>query len=353
MVIAHFVAVVASVWAPGPDADLLGWTSDGRYFAWTETQTEESVPKRYYIEKNGEQIDVEDPDKLPPADRAKVKVIEMGMMGAMQTDEVAKLGIVRDSWRDTTETYLLMYSAPSRDGKRDQKLRKRLGQVSSSAAFDAWKKAHALTKAAAKSGPAGSIAITVDLVRSQNTDPNDKPDPPEWHGAVLHWAVGLEVEVAKLSVVATCGATKTTYSAEQHSDAMYVPHWSATPIWAPGGRRAVVAVAEAKSKTMRGPVGGSMQLAVFPCGTRVEVLAPAELDARADPVAAALDKAGYAITRIGPAKARRSKTVVYSDDAHKDIATKLAATIPGGATVDKLDWKPNADIVVALGDSAK
>jgi len=348
VIAAPFVAVVASVWTPSADADLLGWTADGRYFAWTETQSVESVAKRYYIEKDGEEVDV-DPDKPPPG--AKVKVMEMGM--ASQVDEVAKLGIVRDSWRDRSEVYLLSYSAQSHDGKRDQTLRKKLGQVSSSAAFDAWKKAHALTKTAAKSSPAGSIAITVDLVRSQNIDPNDKPDPPEWHGAALHWAVGLEVEVAKLSVVATCGTAKTTFDAEQHTDAMYVPHWSATPIWAPGGRRAIVVVAEAKSKTMRGPVGGTTQLAVFPCGTRVEVVAPAELDTRAEPVAAALDKAGYAITRIGPAKARRSKTAVYTDDAHREIATKLAATIPGGATVDKLDWKPNADIVVALGDSAK
>src|ERR1041385_4791926 len=93
MIAAPFLAVVASVLAPGADADLLGWTADGRYFAWTETQSVESVAKRYYLEKNGQEVDVEDPDKLPPADRAKVKVMEVGM--ASQVDEVAKLGIVR------------------------------------------------------------------------------------------------------------------------------------------------------------------------------------------------------------------------------------------------------------------
>jgi hypothetical protein len=352
MIAAPFVAVVASVWGPGADANLLGWTADGRYFAWTETHSVESLPRRYYLEKDGEQIDVADPDKLPPADRTKVKFMEIGMAGP-SVDEIATVGVVHDAWRDRDDVYLLSYSVASAEGKRNPKLRKELGQVSSSAAFDAWKKAHALTKTASKTSATGSIAMTVDLVRPANTEPDETQQPPEWHGATLSWAVDMQVEVAKLSVVANCGTTKITHSAEQHTDAMYIPHWSATPMWAPGGRRAVVAVVEAKSKTMRGPVGGTTQLAVFPCGTRVEVVAPAELDARADPIAAALDKAGYAITHIGPAKAHRPKTVVCSDDAHKDIATKLAATIPGGGTVDKLDWKPNADIVVALGDSAK
>jgi hypothetical protein len=56
---------------------------------------------------------------------------------------------------------------------------------------------------------------------------------------------------------------------------------------------------------------------------------------------------------IGGPKAKRATTVIYADPAHTEVAAKLVPAIPGGATVDKLTWKPKADIVIAIGDSAK
>lgn len=140
---------------------------------------------------------------------------------------------------------------------------------------------------------------------------------------------------------------------EQEMAGMYEPSWTATPYWSPRGHHILVELAEAKVKTMRGPDGGRLQYIVLPCGVRVEVDAPAGLEAAAGPVADAVDKAGLAVVSIGTAKAHRTSTVIYADDAHAAVAATLATQIPGGATVDKLTWKPRADLVVAIGDSAK
>jgi hypothetical protein len=110
---------------------------------------------------------------------------------------------------------------------------------------------------------------------------------------------------------------------------------------------------EEGDKTMRGPDGGSRKFVIVPCGLRVSVVGPADASAIKDKVSDVLEKGGYNVSDIGPAKAKRAATVVYADAANTAEAEKLAKTIPGGATVDKLTWKPKADIVVAVGDSAK
>ena len=119
------------------------------------------------------------------------------------------------------------------------------------------------------------------------------------------------------------------------------------------GHRVAVVLEEGIAKTMRGPDGGHIQYVVVPCGPRVQVVAPAGLEALTGPVADAAERAGFTVVAIDPAQAHRAATVVYADAAHADVAATLATALPGGGSVDKLTWKPKAELVIAIGDPAK
>jgi hypothetical protein len=89
-------------------------------------------------------------------------------------------------------------------------------------------------------------------------------------------------------------------------------------------------------------------------GASVELVAPKpRLEAAFAKVAPALESAGFAVVKTGPAQKARASTVVYAQEGFEQAAQEIAALIPGGASTDKLTWKATGDVVVALGESVK
>lgn len=335
--------VVASVIDPG-GATFLGWSADGQSLVWQTTEVAQSFPKKYILHKGDEDVEVPDPSKLSPEDRAKVEEVDPSQMmgGEPQTDETMTLVTVHDVRRGSDAHFVLAYKMLTKEGHAAT-LEKKYAAAGDAKAFDAWKKAHPLTKASARKTRAGEAGVAVKME-------NPEGDPPAWDKSSIGWIVTGTTTVT-LSV--TCGKDTAREVIQQEMAAMYEPDWTATPYWDPTGHRVLFLLQEAVAKTMRGPDGGHIQYVVVPCGPRVEVVASSGLDQAAVKVADAVEKAGFTAISIGPAQAARPATVIYADAAHTELATRLAAAIPGGATVDKLTWKPKADLVVAVGASAK
>jgi hypothetical protein len=87
----------------------------------------------------------------------------------------------------------------------------------------------------------------------------------------------------------------------------------------------------------------------------VSVVANAALiDTVAVTVASAAVPAGAARAPVSAAKAERATSVVYAKAGAgcDDAARRLAAALPGGATVEALTWASQAPLVIALGTAA-
>jgi hypothetical protein len=295
---------------PGSSAKFLGWTADGHHVVWTASDRESSAD-----EESG------------------------GMSSTL--DESASIAIVHDIRRGDRKVFLIKYTAHTARGRKAGTLKKKYASAGAPAAFDSWKKANPLTMTADRKSKTGTANIAVKLDEGSSA----------WKGSSIGWTVENS---AKVSLSVTCGkVTNTGDLIEQEMSATYQPEWKATPYWDPAGRHVAFLMQEAVAKTMRGPEGGRSSIVLVPCGTRISVVAPASAIAEQDKVAAALEKIGYNVVDLGPAKAKRAATVVYASAKHTAEAEALAKKIPGGATVEKLTWKPKADIVVAVGDSAK
>jgi hypothetical protein len=123
--------------------------------------------------------------------------------------------------------------------------------------------------------------------------------------------------------------------------------------FAPGGRR-VAWIAEREPGIMRDP--GDWSILVGPAaGPRIQLVADrALLLQAAAKVGAALEAAGLASTasKVSNEKTARPATVVYAAAGFEAEAQKLAAAVPGGATVGKMDWKAPFDLVVGIGATA-
>jgi hypothetical protein len=87
-------------------------------------------------------------------------------------------------------------------------------------------------------------------------------------------------------------------------------------------------------------------------GPRIEIVSRGIPAQTIDRTLAAIEKAGFAPTLVGEAEELRKKTVVYAAGEWAEQAKRVAAAVPGGATVEPLSWKPPYDMVVALGASA-
>lgn len=88
-------------------------------------------------------------------------------------------------------------------------------------------------------------------------------------------------------------------------------------------------------------------------GPEIDVAAIDLKDASIDKTMMALEHAGFAPTSTAAAKAARAKSVVYVAKGFDDAGKKIAAAVPGGASVEPLTWKTDYDVVVALGATAK
>ena len=324
---------------------LVGWTADGQSLVWTTKDSSVSYPKHYYIERDGERVEVEDPSKLSAEEQANMEVEDEGDMGAADpiTNETATIATVHDVRTGAEHKFLMSYKALTKDGAKNAELKKKYAGLGDAKAYEAWKRAHPFSKlAAGKKSKTGSV--TISAVGGEATT-------AAWKGNTYSWNVPESVTVTLGTV---CGKDKATETLQQEMGAMYEPNWSATPYWDPTGHRVLFQLKEAVAKTMRGEDGGNIQFVLVPCGPRVDVVAPAGLESATGKVADAVEKAGgFTVVSVGAAKAARTATVIYADDAHMEVAKKLVAAIPGGATVEKLTWKPKSNIVVAIGDSAK
>jgi hypothetical protein len=123
--------------------------------------------------------------------------------------------------------------------------------------------------------------------------------------------------------------------------------------WSPTGRRVAWIVRRAPGM-MRDP--GEYSVLVGPTtAPRIQLVADKSVLAQAAAkVGAALEAAGIVSTSAKPSNeaTARPATVIYAATGFEADAQRIAAAIPGGATVAKLDWKPPFDIVVGIGATA-
>jgi hypothetical protein len=334
----------AAAIASGSEINLLGWSGDGQYIAWTHSDSASSAAKTYFLQKGRKRVRIKDPEKLPEGDRAKLVVKESEE--DMQQDETVSLATVRDVRSGDEKRFLLSYKALTYEGTTKGALKQKYAGLPDAAAFEAWKKAHALVRSPARQGPRGGRAEVSVKVQDDQT----AAGTPKWKRNTISWSVDGPV---KVTLAAARDKDRGQETIEQTMEAMYAPTWSGTPFWDPTGRRVLFLLEEEVTETMRGPAGGKVELYVVPCAPRVEVLAPAGLEGATGRVADAVEKAGFAVVATGAARQPRQATVVYAPEAHAESAARIAAAVPGGATVEKLTWRPKADVVVAIGDSAR
>lgn len=120
--------------------------------------------------------------------------------------------------------------------------------------------------------------------------------------------------------------------------------------WTPDGKHTIWVVSR-KGRMVRDP--GSDTVIIGTDGSpSVAVLAPREKLAPAKGVAEKLVKAGFEIGSVAPMMKPRDKSVVFGAKNQLDLAKKVAAAVPGGATVEPLTWHTPFDVVVALGPDA-
>jgi hypothetical protein len=124
------------------------------------------------------------------------------------------------------------------------------------------------------------------------------------------------------------------------------------PFWFPDGTR-ILWDAYHKGQNMRDT--GYHEFIIGPAGLpRIGVVAvkPA-LRTLAPRVTKALAKAGFMVSRVSTTNTQRAASVVYASEGFEDRAKDVAKAVPGGATVEVLNWPAPFDLIVAVGDSVK
>lgn len=273
--------------------DVLGWTTDGRYAVWTTVEWG-SV----------------DSQKLPRA--------QIPGWGALIHAEKATLAVAEEARSGQRTTWLLEYRALSDESKGQ--LKKKLEGLPDAAAFEKWKAAHPLAPLAAQDD--ARVTVTNGEWRFRSDSAEDHP------------------------IVFGFGSKHLGFTARAE---MKMPFYDSTAWVDPTGRRALIRVLRAG---MHGNVDfledARAEHFILTGGPSVEVLAPGDATAGAA-VADAAEKAGWAVAAMGVAKQARPKTVVFAAAGKETDAAKLAAALPGGASVEKLTWPSKAELVIAVG----
>jgi hypothetical protein len=226
------------------------------------------------------------------------------------------------------------------------------------AAFEAWRKAHPLTKAApARASKDGRASAEVTAKDAAVTGWSNEGGGFAFDGALIECPDdgsanmgGCGVKQGTLTAWLTVGGKKRPAATFMVAGR----NGKVTPYWSPDGSR-VAWVLEASAAN---PFSGEpMKVLVEFSGDgskAVELLADeALLKQTAPKVASALRKAGFPPARSGKAVKPREKSVVYAASGSEALAKQIAAAVPGGATVEALSWKTDCDVVVAVGKSAK
>jgi hypothetical protein len=336
-------ALAAAPVDAGHGATIVGWSKDGRYVVWTHSISNERIKHHYYQSVKGKQVEVKDPRKLPEAERAALKEhhtesTSEDMPDETELTETLQLATVYDVQHEEQQVYVMKDEELCYQGGHAL-LDKYAPKGADVASFDQWKKDHPIAGKSQRLGPNGAKAdIVVEGVERT------------WRGEAVSWEV---IDATTVTFVTSVNKRAERLSLPQEMAAMYAPNFTAEVWWDPTGRRAMFALDQHDAHTMRSLETFTVQLYFLGGGTAVELLSTKALQPSAVKSVDAIEGAGFAVTARGEAQKARPSTVVYCDDKHQAEAQKIAAAIPGGATVEKLSWKANGDVVVALGDTAK
>ncbi len=215
----------------------------------------------------------------------------------------------------------------------------RAGSVAGKAAAEKWKKAHPLAPlATGRTSPDGQAKADVKVLAASGGG----------------WSKGPGEGAAGFTPGGQSGAE---LRVERGGKSWISVDWgggvhTVQPFWSPNGRHVAWVVHPKDWEGMDGTT--TWQVLFGPAGLpRIHVLAgKALLDQVGPKVKADLDSKGFFTVYLGKALKERDASVVYAAPGLEAEAARAAAAIPGGAKVDKLNWKVNAELVVALGKTA-
>lgn len=327
----------------GHDAKILGWTADGRYFAYRyDVAARGGIPDYYDPAKPNDSMPLEKVMALSPAERAKLKVVPASNDGDAEKAELAE---VQDVVLGTQETYLL--SVVSLAYQAPQTLKNDYKDALPAERFTAWLKAHPLQLRTGQKGFHGESAF----LSVENKDEPWGDDGARWGQCDPSPSTGMCNPTHVRFGVRRAGAGHEA----NNSDRQYLYHNAFTlrVAWDPTGKRlALMNTHDDFDGVREGTPNSSVLHFVGACNS-VELVTTPDLSAALPKVREAIEASGLPVVVVGDAKKARDKSVVYATKGAEKDAAKLAAAIPGGATVEPLTWKANGDLVVALGASAR
>jgi hypothetical protein len=216
--------------------------------------------------------------------------------------------------------------------------------------FEAWKKAHPVSGEAASVN--GERRAIVEV----------KPGSARWRKGTARFEPDERAGVCDASGKCTPGPSVfysigdasnawPIFSTPMHQSAGGYQPGRVEVFWSADGKRAAF-VTNWGWVMPENPGHGEVLFAPA-TGPRLELVADAKFsDAAAMAAMRALDAAGIVVLRRGKAKVERELSVVYAAKGAEDFAAKVAAAVPGGASVEPLTWKADAEVVLALGASA-
>jgi hypothetical protein len=324
------VLLAAAPLNPGSGASLLGWSGTGEFLVWTRSDTEGSPAHHYFRKIGNKRVEIPASVVLTMSDadfRGVTQTVADEESGDWQTDERATLAVAHSLRTGQDLTWVLSIEKLTVQAR--DKLKTKYADTPDGAAFEAWKKSvGGVARVDGLDGPDGAKAFV-------KVDGRDK-------------ATWVTEDVRKISIGITRGADKASEAWEDGMEAMFTPHRSVSVVWDGKGRRALFIIETAEARTMRGTVGPSWEYRVLTAPPRIEVVATARLEPEARRIASELEKNGFTVSAVATAMKERTATVIYSDDAHRELAQKVSAALPG-STLDKLTWKANGEVVVAVG----
>lgn len=317
--LALLVVLAATPVKAAEDPKMLGWTSDGAFFVWTEVKSTMGADFEYGREgPDGKWTPVPLAQVMKMSDEERVDLATQGE-GETALDQTV-IAVVHTVATGEQQRFPLSSKRLRPEGK---------AQPVDPKAFDAWKKAHRLVPLSGLRGPQNATAgeVEVDWPKEQATEGDE---------VTVHYYVQREGERLEVHTQDQGGAY-----------GMFRPSYVTTWWWDPTGRRAALVILREAAKTMRGIVPAEAELVFAPVPPRAEVLAPARLEADVARVSALIEGAGVPVSATGVATKDREATVVYASPKFMAAAKRVAAAL--GATVEKLTWKANGELVIALG----
>lgn len=275
------------------EPQVMGWTKDGTSFVWTWVRTSYMTNP-----KNEEESFL--------AESVRVAVV-LDVATKQQTE------------------YLVSYKALR--AKNDGFLKKEYANAPTKADLDAWRRDHPLVATTGFTGPRGESADVIV----------DESPRTQWTCS----------EGCKVTLSVKKGAAAASVDFED-GPGMFIPDHSVDVYWDPTGWQAAFVVSTAAAQTMRGMTSPSAELYLVDIPkTRVQLLAMGRLDDKAKELVTRLNELNCDVTR-GEPKKDRNATVIYAAAGCEEDAKAIAKLIKG-ATVEPLTWKPDAELVIALG----